>query len=316
MYKQLFGLKTNPFNVNPDPRFLCLTRYAREALACLVYSVRTRKGFVLLTGEVGTGKTTLLNKFLGWLRTQRVPTAFIFNPRLTTGEFLEYMMADFGIACEPGDKTKMLIALNRWLLQHYEEGRTAVLVIDEAQNLSTEVLEEIRLLANLETSTEKLLQIVLAGQPELDAKLKTQELRQLKQRISLRCRTMPLTQQETREYVEQRLRIAGASDGVIFTPEALDLIFKYSNGIPRVVNLICEHSLISAFVDQQKPVLPATVEQVAKDFELDEASVEQPPARHPLSRGESAGLIEALRVLATAGEKIRELQLERKGEGQ
>jgi general secretion pathway protein A len=169
MYKQFFGLRANPFNVNPDPRYLFLTRHTEEALACLTYGIQSRKGFVLLTGEVGTGKTTLINKLFEWLRLQQVATAFVFNSRLNVPQFLDYMMADFGIPCDSRSKSQILLRLYNWLLDRYRAGETAVLIIDEAQNLSDELLEEIRLMTNLETSTEKLLQIVLVGQPELEA---------------------------------------------------------------------------------------------------------------------------------------------------
>ena len=161
MYKEFFGLRANPFNVNPDPRYLFLTRHTEEALACLTYGIQSRKGFVLLTGEVGTGKTTLINKLLEWLRLQQVATAFIFNSRLNTTQFLDYMMADFGIPCDSKAKSQILLRLYNWLLDRYRAGETAVLIVDEAQNLTDEVLEEIRMLTNLETFTEKLLQICL-----------------------------------------------------------------------------------------------------------------------------------------------------------
>src|SRR6266849_4725874 len=160
MYKEFFSLRANPFNVNPDPRYLFLTRHTEEALACLTYGIQSRKGFVLLTGEVGTGKTTLINKLLEWLRAQQVPTAFIFNSRMNVPQFLDYMMADFGIPCDTRSKSQILLRLYNWLLERYRAGETAVLIVDEAQNLVDEVLEEIRMMTNLETFTEKLLQII------------------------------------------------------------------------------------------------------------------------------------------------------------
>jgi type II secretory pathway predicted ATPase ExeA len=197
MYKKFFGLRENPFNVNPDPRYLCLTKHTQEALACLTYGIESRKGFILLTGEVGTGKTTLLNRLLDWLHKERVATAFIFNSRLNVTQFFDFMMIDFGIPCESRLKSQMLLKLNQWLLERYQAHETAVLIVDEAQNLSTQVLEEIRLLTNLETATDKLLQIVLSGQPELEMKLNQPSLRQLRQRITLRCKTHPLTLEAT-----------------------------------------------------------------------------------------------------------------------
>jgi general secretion pathway protein A len=211
MYKEFYGLRAYPFNVNPDPRFLFLTRHAEEALACLTYGIQSRKGFVLLTGEVGTGKTTLINKLLEWLRLQQVSTAFIFNSRLNVPQFLDYMMADFGIECGSRIKSQILLRLYGWLLDRYRAGETAVLIVDEAQSLADEVLEEIRMLTNLETFTEKLLQIVLVGQPELELKLRQPHMRQLRQRLTLRSKTYPLTSAETKAYVQQRLRIAGSN---------------------------------------------------------------------------------------------------------
>jgi general secretion pathway protein A len=270
MYKKFFNLKENPFNVNPDPRYLFLTRNTQEALACLTYGIETRKGFILLTGEVGTGKTTLLNKLLGWLHQENVATAFVFNPRLSVSQFFDFMMADFGIPCESRMKSQVLLKLNQWLLERYQAGERAVLIVDEAQNLSPQMLEEIRLLTNLETSTEKLLQIVLSGQPELEMKLNQPQLRQLRQRITLRAKTLPLTLDETRGYINERLRIAGSDGEEIFSPEAIEAVHHYARGIARVTNVISEHALISSFVDQRKPVPPEVVEEVARDFDLHE----------------------------------------------
>src|SRR5580704_13540392 len=270
MSQRFFGLRESPFNVNPDPRYLFLTRHIQEALAGLTYGIQNRKGFILLTGEVGTGKTTLLNRLLDWLHGQRMATAYIFNSRLEVDHLFDYMMADFEIPCESREKSQVLLRLNQWLLERYRAGKTAVLIVDEAQNLAPEVLEEIRLLTNLETSTEKLLQIVLTGQPELEEKLKMPSLRQLRQRITLRCRTAPLSLEETFGYVAERLRIAGANGEPIFSKEAIETVSLYSRGIPRVVNLLCEHALINAYVDHLRPVPAHLVEEVAREFQLDE----------------------------------------------
>src|SRR6202790_1836306 len=251
MYKKFFGLKESPFNVNPDPRYLYLTPHIQEALACLIYGIQTRKGFVLLTGEVGTGKTTVLNKLLEWCRQERISTAFMFNPRLSESEFFDFVMADFGIPCDSTMKSRTLMKLNQWLLEQYQSGNRAVLIVDEAQNLLPKMLEEIRLLTNLETSTAKLLQIVLAGQPELEEKVNDPQLRQLRQRITLWARTRPLTLLETQGYINERLRIAGRTGEEIFNPEAIEAVHRHAKGIPRVVNLLCEHALISAFVEHR-----------------------------------------------------------------
>lgn len=276
MYKTFFGLKENPFNVNPDPRYLFLTKEIEEALTGLMYGIQNRKGFVTLTGEVGTGKTTLVNSLLTWLHQRRVRTAFLFNSRMNTNQLFDFILSEFGISCESRSKSQQLMKLNQWLLERYRAGEITVLIVDEAQNLTYPVLEEIRLLTNLETSTDKLLQIVLSGQQELEEKLKLPQLRQLRQRIMLRCKTSPLTKEQTHDYIAQRLRIAGASGELIFSPKAVETVHLYSLGIPRVVNLLCEHSLINAFVEQQRPISEKIVEEVAHEFQLDEVEPSAP----------------------------------------
>jgi general secretion pathway protein A len=317
MYKKFFGLKESPFNVNPDPRYLFLTPYTQEALACLTYGIETRKGFILLTGEVGTGKTTLINKLLEWLHKERVFTAFVFNPRLSVSQFFDFMLADFGIPCETRQKGQMLVKLNQWLLERYQAGERAVLVVDEAQNLSPQMLEEIRLLTNLETSTEKLLQIVLAGQPELEQKLNQPQLRQLRQRITLRAKTRPLTLEETHGYIVERLRIAGAQNPEIFSPEAVATVHRYARGIPRVTNLLCEHALVSSFVEQKNPVTAEIVEEVAHDFDLHIVDpLAQAPAPQPGfslpgadANGDQPPLVESLlNALNTLVDRINHLE--------
>jgi general secretion pathway protein A len=307
MYKEFFGLRANPFNINPDPRYLFLTRHTEEALACLTHGVQSRKGFVLLTGEVGTGKTTLINKLLEWLRLQQVSAAFIFNSRLNVPQFLDYMMADFGIPCESDAKSQILLRLHNWLLDRYRAGETAVLIIDEAQGLSNDVLEEILMLTNLETSTEKLLQIILVGQPELEQKLKQPQLRQLRQRLTLRAKTHPLSVDEAQAYVQQRLRIAGSNGEQIFELDAVEAIHHFSAGIPRVINLFCEHCLVSAFVEQQKLIGPGIVEKVAREFDLDDHARSASPSEGLPARGQGAvEMAEALRSLATIADRLRD----------
>jgi type II secretory pathway predicted ATPase ExeA len=242
--------------------------HTREALAGLEYGISERKGFTVLTGEVGTGKTTLLRCALGSLSQRRVYTSFVFNPLLDPLDFLEFVLSDFGLTPTSRTKSGMLLQLNRWLIERFRMQETCVVVVDEAQNLSWELLEEIRLLTNLESSSEKLLQIVLSGQPELEEKLRHPSVRQLRQRIFLWCRTQPLTSEQTNEYIVERLRIAGTSNP-IFSPEATHLIHMYSRGIPRVINLICEHSLILAYVEQIHQVPGSLVTYVATDLELD-----------------------------------------------
>jgi general secretion pathway protein A len=274
MYKSFFGLRDNPFEVNPNPRYLVPTKSVEEALTALMYGIESRKGFITLVGEVGTGKTTLVNRLLSWLRTRRTRTAFLFNSRINSRQLFDFILAEFDIACEIRDKGQQLLKLNKWLLDRYRAGENAVLIVDEAQNLSHPVLEEIRLLTNLETSSEKLLQIVLSGQPELEEKLKLPQLRQLRQRVMLQAKTCPLTKEETADYILQRLRVAGAvAADAIFSPKAIETIHMYSLGIPRVANLLCEHALVNAFIQNQRPIEPKTVEDVAREFHLDEVEL-------------------------------------------
>ena len=279
MYHNFYNLRESPFRGNPDPRYLWINKKVEEALASLMYGIQARKGFITLIGEVGTGKTTLLNWLLDWLKEQHTKTAFIFNSRINTSHLFDFVLSEFEIPCQSRGKSQQLLMLNQWLLGRYRAGEKAVLVVDEAQNLSLSVLEEIRLLTNLETSTEKLLQIVLSGQPELDERLKLPEIRQLRQRIAVRCRTAPLTREQTHEYVAERLRVAGAVGEPIFSPEALDAVHFYARGIPRLVNLLCEHALVNAYVDEQRPISPDVVEEVAREFQLDKVEPVAPGKR-------------------------------------
>src|SRR5215470_17014403 len=279
MYKSFFQLRESPFNVNPDPRYLVITNEIEEALTGLMYGIQTRKGFITLTGEVGTGKTTLVNRLLDWLHHRNARTAFLFNSRMNSSQLFDFILAEFEIQCDSKSKSQQLMKLNSWLLDRYRNGETVVLIIDEAQNLTYPVLEEIRLLTNLETSTEKLLQIVLSGQPELEERLKLPQLRQLRQRITLRCRTMPMTGEQTHDYIQERLRIAGGDpQQEIFSAKAIESVHYFSMGIPRVINLLCEHALINSFVEQQKIVQVKTIEDVAREFQLDEVEPLAPPA--------------------------------------
>jgi general secretion pathway protein A len=305
MYKGFFGLKDNPFNVNPDPRFLFFTKEIEEAFSGLKYGVQNRKGFITLTGEVGTGKTTLVNRLLDWLQEERVRTAFLFNSRMNSTQLFDFILAEFGIPCESRSKSQLLMKLNGFLLDRFRAGETTVLIVDEAQNLTYPVLEEIRLLTNLETSTEKLLQIILSGQPELEDKLKLPQLRQLRQRIMLRCKTSALSKEQTHDYIVERLRIAGADGPPIFSPEAVAMVHKYSVGIPRVINLLCEHSLINAYVDQQRPISAKIVEEVAKEFEFDQVA----PTASPQSMKLDADVYNSESFIQNLGEALSKFRV-------
>jgi general secretion pathway protein A len=284
MYNKFFGLQSSPFGTGPDPRYLFMMPHVQEALACLEYGIRSRKGFIVLTGEVGTGKTTILRRAIAALDPGKVSTAFVVNPSLDVLDFFELLLADFGLKPLSRTKSGMLLQLNRWLADRYRADGTCVLVIDEAQDLSPHVLEEIRLLTNLESDAEKLLQIVLCGQPELEEKLLDPSVRQLRQRVSLWARTQPLTAEQTRGYVSERLRIAGARSQV-FSPAAMEVIFRLSKGIPRIINLVCEHALLAAFVEQLRQVPAEIVELVGADLQIARGAKARRSPEKPRARG-------------------------------
>jgi general secretion pathway protein A len=260
MYLTFYGLTEKPFNPTPDPRFLYMSPAHREALAQLSYGVQERKGFMLLTGRVGTGKTTLLHALRRRLDGQ-IAISYVFNSTLPFDGILEYVLEDLGIAKGLESRAQRLIALNNFLIDRERTGQNTVLIFDEAQNLDPATLEQIRLLSNFETPTDKLLQIVLVGQPELRTRLHLPDLQQLKQRIGLRYHIPPLTQGEARQYVRRRLRIAGAHDLGLFTEPAVDRLAEYSGGIPRVINMVCDHSLVFGYADQKRRIDRSTVNQ-------------------------------------------------------
>ena len=260
MYLTFYGLTEKPFNTTPDPRFLYMSPAHREALAQLLYGTQERKGFIVLTGQVGTGKTTLLHALRQRLNGQTA-ISFVFNSTLPFDGILEYVLEDLGIAKGLESPAQRLIALNNFLIERERTGQNTVLILDEAQNLDPATLEQIRLLSNFETPTNKLLQILLVGQPELKAKLQLPELHQLKQRVGLRCQISPLTREEAREYIRTRLRIAGAQDLGVFTGPAVDRIKEYSDGIPRLINIICDHCLLLGYADQERRIDRHTVNQ-------------------------------------------------------
>jgi general secretion pathway protein A len=275
MYKSFYNLQRNPFEITPDPSFLFPTKRHNEALASLYYGVTAHRGFVVLTGEVGTGKTLILRSLLGLLQRRDVAFALIFNPTLSPLEFMRYIARDFGLAVGDKAKDELIHVLNGFLLQRHQKGLTTILVVDEAHHLSAEILEEIRLLTNLETSQQKLLQIVLAGQPELDQKLDSYELRQLKQRIALRCHLDALSLHETTEYMRRRLQIAGApTAGEIFPGPAIEAVFRHSRGIPRLVNTICENALLAGYAKQSATITPEIIDRVARDLRLGVATID------------------------------------------
>jgi len=270
MYKAFYSLKRNPFEITPDPTFLFPTRRHNEALAALYYGVRRHKGFVVLTGEVGTGKTLLLRCLLQSLRqNDDVKYAYVFNGRLSPLEFLQYITGDLGLPATGKNKSELLLQLAGYVVSRGEKNLTTVLVVDEAHHLSTDILEEIRLLTNLETANEKLLQILLVGQPELDDKLDSIELRQLKQRIALRSHLTSLDLSETKGYIERRLQLAGSPNpAMLFPQETAAAVYRHSRGIPRLINTICENALIAGYARQAASVTPDIIDAIANDFRL------------------------------------------------
>jgi general secretion pathway protein A len=269
MYKKFYNLKRNPFEITPDPSFLYTSRMHNEALATLYHGVRRRKGFVVLTGEVGTGKTLLVRCLLQILQRANVAFAYVFNPRLSPTEFLQYIAGDLGLVTTNKSKSELLLALSSYVIARHQKGLTTVLVVDEAHLVSADVLEEIRLLTNLETTQEKLLQILLIGQQELEEKLDSRELRQLKQRIALRSHLGPLDPSETRGYVDCRLRLAGnTSPAELFPQETIAELHRQTRGFPRLINTVCENALVLAYAAQSKCITPEIVREVAVEFRL------------------------------------------------
>jgi len=253
MYLKFFGLLEKPFNPTPDPRFLYLSPSHREALAQLRYGIQERKGFIVLTGKVGTGKTTLLHALRQRLDGQTA-VSLVFHSTLLFDDMLQYVLADLGIAKREDSPVQRIMAFNDYLIERERAGQNTVLIIDEAQNLSAQTMEQVRLLSNFETATKKLLQIVLVGQPELRAKLELPELRQLRQRVGLRCQICPLTVEEARQYIRNRLRIAGARDVGIFTDAAIERVTEYSSGIPRIINILADHCLLFGYANQARRI--------------------------------------------------------------
>jgi type II secretory pathway predicted ATPase ExeA len=267
MYNSYFGFRESPFSVTPDPRFFYTNQVYLEAFATLRYGIEAKKGFIVITGEVGTGKTTLLRKLLHSLE-DTVHSVFIFNTYLSFPELLQLTLHDLGLTPKNHSKVSMLQELNDYLIRQLKEGHTVSMLIDEAQNLSDGVLENLRLLSNLETDQEKLIQIVLMGQPELQAKLARPNLRQLKQRVALQCRLHPLKDNEVGPYIDFRLKAAGYEGKDLFHPDAVERIAYYSKGIPRVMNIICDNALLCAFAASQQTVSAGMIEEVAVDLGL------------------------------------------------
>jgi general secretion pathway protein A len=278
MYEHVFhyfGLRENPFHISPDPRFFHSTRAHASALANLQMGVDTRQGFIVVSGEAGTGKTILLHHFLDWLKSRQQSSCYIFQCQLKAFELFESVLQDFGVPCDSRRKGDQVAALKQWLVRRHALSDSPVLVIDEAQAISIRTLDRLRMLLNLETPAGKLLQVVLAGQPELEEKLRRPELRQLHQRIVFRCVLGALSMEETAEYVDARLAACGAKDTKLFPDESVEAVHIYSEGIPRVVNLLCEHAMLRAFGEKQCMITPDTIRRVATTFEFGPLAVSE-----------------------------------------
>ncbi len=268
MYEKFFNLKTKPFELLPDPAFLYMSKTHKKAIHYLSYGIRERAGFILLTGEVGSGKTTLIGDLINGID-KSVTLAKIFNTKVNSEQLIAMINDDFGLSVKEKDKVLLLKELNDFVIEQHARGRNPVLIIDEAQNLKPDLLEEIRMLSNLETSKAKLLQIVLVGQPELREVLSVPGLRQLRQRISISCSISPLTKEETLEYILHRLQVAGNRDAVAFEDGCIDIIYAYCKGIPRLTNILCDFILLTAFNEETKKVDSDMVHDIARDLDFE-----------------------------------------------
>ena len=268
MYESFFNLRIKPFELVPDPSFIYLSKSHKKAITFLDYGIRARAGFILLTGEVGSGKTTIIRDLLNKSYEQLV-LAKVFNTRVTSEQLLAMINDDFGLQTQGKDKVTLIRDLNEFLVDQYARGNQPILIIDEAQNLAEELLEEVRMLSNLETSDSKLLQIILVGQPELRTILSAPSLRQLRQRISINCHLQSLSRQETEFYILHRLEVAGNASAVEFTSESMDVVFRFSKGIPRLINIICDFLMLSAFAEEMNVISVEMVREVIGELDFD-----------------------------------------------
>ena len=266
MYTHFYGFSEKPFNVTPDPRFLFLTESHQEALSSMIYGIKERRGFISVSGEVGTGKTTLIHHLLDTLD-RKVKAVFLYETQITFEQLLKEVLLELELPAGDGDKPSLIRQLNHYLIQILARDETLAILIDEAQNLSKEVMEELRMLSNLETSSSKLLQIVFVGQPELESKLNSKDLRQLKQRIGIRRQVRPLTGEESTKYIAHRLNLVGSSTSGVFTPEAVSLICQYARGIPRTINILCDNAFLIGYGLSREKIDAAIIHEVIRDMD-------------------------------------------------
>ena len=266
IYEEFYGFKEAPFNVTSDPTFLFFSRHHKEAFSHFVYGIRERKGFLQLTGEIGSGKTTLCRALLDTLD-ERTRSAIILNPNLSALQLLKAIITDFGIVTKARTRMELMNQLNHFLIEQLSEGNNVVLIIDEAQNLSLSVLEHILMISNLETHKEKLIQIALVGQPQLRQKLEDPTLHQLRQRIGVRYHILPLERDEIDQYIEHRLHVAGSNGKIHFKPKAVDQIYRYSKGIPRLINTVCDKCLLAGYVYETYEMTPEIAKRCVEELE-------------------------------------------------
>jgi len=262
MYCDFFGFSEKPFTITPNPQFIYLSGNHREAFAHLVYGIDSHAGFIAMTGEVGTGKTTVLRTLLTQLDPEKYRSALIFNPCLSGEQLLASICREFGLDADGHNRIGWLDILNHFLLEQHAAGKTVVLVIDEAQNLTPDVLEQVRLISNLETERDKLIQIILAGQPELNDVLNRHDLRQLSQRIAVRCRLTPMSKLDTGDYIRHRLKVSGCRMPGLFTSGAVKRIYRFSRGVPRLINIVCEQALVMAWTQESNIVTQAIASRI------------------------------------------------------
>jgi len=307
LYQEFYKLNAYPFRLSPDPSFVCMTEQHREALSGLIYSVCTRPGLSVLIGEAGTGKTTMLYTLVGLLERRQYLTAMCTNPTLSRDEFYEFLLVKFGINCASPSKTRQLIALEDGLKRQRAQGRLAVLIMDEGQRLPADLLEEVRLLLNVETPQEKLLEIVLAGQPELGDTLRRPEMRQLKQRVGCVCTLRPLNPEEIGEYINHRLKHAGRSEASMFSEDSIEMVYAYSRGIPRLINTLADTALRTGFALRSPSITPFIVTEAAHELELTRLT---PPDQMPAQNEVVASLDAKLRESALAESPVGSNPLE------
>lgn len=306
MYEAFFKLKIKPFELNPNPDFIFLSRSHKKAVTFIDYGIREKIGFILLTGDIGSGKTTLIRDIMT-RRYDRVVPAKIFNTKVTSEQLLAMINDEFGLVTLGKDKITLIRELNSFLIDQYAQDLQPILIIDESQNLSADLLEEVRMLSNLETSNSKLLQIILVGQPELRRTLALPEMLQLRQRIGINCTLKPLNREETEHYISHRLAVAGNAKAVDFSVDALNTIFQFSRGVPRLINIICDFIMLSAFAEETRQISGEMASDVVGELDFDEHYWEGVEDLHSYFEAESSAHDAAVSAISQLNETLRDI---------